>query len=276
MQRRSKHTRIEDPFAQSRKHFHLYMPVNCDFNFTRDNLLAFSSTETHALPADHSRNTGFHEPETRTGIDRLNYQSCLYRIVDLWTDLANTMKIDSWTIGSGSVVGWICNHGILPWDDDVDINILNASQCRNIRTYHEELPVATTVSVGWAARKINHEWILHKAHPVLTAFKKGGFVRFTISLILTGGFPTEWYKLSHNTMTQQLSNRLWDRIGAVDITCGELHREATGMPPIDRDTVFSNISFGPITAKIIDSALAIKSHLSHQYGFVSCQEHGQE
>ena len=56
-------------------------------------------------------------------------QVCAYHVLISWNELAKQLGITRWTANGGSTLGVKCFGGMNPWDDDIDLTILN---CTNL------------------------------------------------------------------------------------------------------------------------------------------------
>ena len=57
--------------------------------------------------------------------DFLLKQSCLYNTLTRWNQLTTDLGISRWVVHGGSSIVAKCYGGLNPWDDDIDITVLN-------------------------------------------------------------------------------------------------------------------------------------------------------
>lgn len=141
-----------------------------------------------------------------TNEERFKSQVCLYDVLTRWNELAEQLGITQWAAHGGSAMGAKCYGGMNPWDDDIDMHVLDctalndlyASGDSNISHHYPALdPNSHSMKNSaaiWDSRLISNDLILSK-----------------------GSRCCKWYKLL--TVQQAFMWRPGGNIMGIDVEC---------------------------------------------------------
>lgn len=94
----------------------------------------------------------------------IKLQVCMYSSLDRWTKLAKEHNLTRWAAIAGSMIGAKCYQSMNPWDDDIDIMVLDCEKVAAIHAHAIPIPSLTHTRGDWTydARYLDDDWIISK------------------------------------------------------------------------------------------------------------------
>ena len=228
------------------------------------------SVPTHRFTYNTKNHIGKEEfCSPRNPISRLlTKQSCIYDILNRWNDFAKKLNV-RWVLHGGASMGAKCFGAMSPWDDDVDLTVLD---CKPLDESWEKGQRVPTVYPNLDNRSysMNNSAVIWDARLI----EMNGD-----NVILSRGTGCcNWYKL----MTVEEAS-MWipnDQIGGIDIECmsRELsQRERRTMKKSNWTEYLKGsgelyeVPFGPTTANLMEPTI-LNHYILLRYGKASpCQ-----
>jgi len=197
-------------------------------------------------------------------------QSCLYNTLDRWNQLTTDLGISRWVVHGGASIGTKCYGELNPWDDDIDITVLNCQALDDLWNNGESNITSRYPTLDKRSHTMNLKGAIW--NPRLIATADG-------PLILTKGSRCcNWYKLM--TVPEAFRWKPGDDIGGMDIECmnRQLSRHEKYSQEHSRWTWYLKsekelytVPFGPTTIQVMDPKI-LNRYIELRYGKVSpCQ-----
>lgn len=94
----------------------------------------------------------------------IKLQVCMYSSLDRWTKLAKEHNLARWAAIAGSMIGVKCYQSINPWDDDIDIMVLDCEKVDAIHAKATPIPSLSHTRGDWTyeAKSLDEDWIISK------------------------------------------------------------------------------------------------------------------
>lgn len=236
------------------------------------NLLDLQNNDPPPLQRKHAIlfNKGSHQMDKNDTKALRELQKLVYATLSRWNDLAEDLGIHRWAVHGGSAMGAKCFGGMNPWDDDVDLTVLDCELLdalwvtgeTNVSKHYPDLDERShsmdNVAALWDSRLIK--------------------VRGEDMILSRGDRCCGWYKL----MSMDLAFR-WkpgDAIMGVELECmsrGSSKREKVTMRQsgyakyMRGSKELFTVPFGPTTIKAMEPNI-LNRYIQFRYGKSSpCQ-----
>lgn len=132
----------------------------------------------------------------------LHVQSCQYANLVRFQTLVNEFNVTKWSVVGGSIIGAQCYDGMVPWDDDIDIAVMDCAFLDALfetlshdptEFDYDSLTTAKFTTLNYEGRRLDSEWDLF---------------RCLVPFAYLGTF-----KLRHRSTPR------WGDMGGIDIAC---------------------------------------------------------
>jgi len=198
----------------------------------------------------------------------LKKQSCIYDALTRWNKLSKDLGISRWAAHGGSAMGAKCYGGMNPWDDDIDITVLDCKALDDLWENGEANITSRYPTLDENSHSMNNSAAIWDSRLIADG-----------QLILTKGSRCcRWYKLM--TVQEAFNWEPGENIGGMDIECMSRHtssREKSTMKEskftsyMNSDQELHTVPFGSTTIQVMDPDI-LNRYIQLRYGKVSpCQ-----
>lgn len=197
-------------------------------------------------------------------------QSCLYDILVSWNQLTTDLRISRWVVHGGSSIGAKCYGGLNPWDDDIDITVLDCQALDELWNNGERNITSRYPNLDERSYSMRNKGAIWDARLIATAAGE---------MILTRGeICCNWYKLI--SVPEAFRWKPGDLIGGMDVECmnRQLSRREKSTQRKSGWTEYlkgvdelHTVAYGPTTIQIMDPQI-MNRYIEIRYGKLSpCQ-----
>ena len=182
----------------------------------------------------------------------LRKQTCLYDILTRWNQLATDLGIVRWAAHGGSAMGAKCYGGINPWDDDIDITVLDCEDTLDKLWKNGEKNISSRYpTLDPASHSMNKKGVLWEGRLIPTA---DGEV-----ILSRGSRCCSWYKLM--TVEEAFLKEPGRHIQGIDLECMSRETSRRERQPrkvsnwtgyMKSNSELYTVPFGPTTIQVVE------------------------
>ena len=200
----------------------------------------------------------------------LAVQSAMYETLNLWNQLVDELQIHRWTAHGGSAIGAKCFGGMNPWDDDIDLTVLDCTLIDQLWEKGDEDISCRYPTLDSKSHSMNNSQAVWDSRLIKVMGK---------DMILSKGSKCcNWYKFMSTKQAY-----LWkpgNDIMGIDVECmsrGSSWREKVAMDQsgwtdyMKSKGELATVPFGPTTIQLMEPKI-LNQYIRLRYGKSSpCQ-----